>query len=356
MRSAAIWGGKTTRSQQSYDHNGDDKLTSRNFGHVFEPEELSPRNVGQARLLVRGTPGQMVELIEWTEFVKYLDELRGEPKHGPHSVHARAARRSSESEGPGPWVGGKSGPSRPEVRVPGHLRRYRTPIGAPCTNFAVRQRLSRAVDRDFKGCADGAHLGVGKPAKPADQYATETLSTESRFTAERRGIGSEPGSSTTSLASPRIVVVHGATSARRSRGIAASRDSTTAGRRPISAISHHHTSPRAGSALTRRPPPAATRPGHPTRRAHQPDARRRRRSSRPPRLLDGERVRPRGCSSTRAASVIPARTLRALLSNSASTVVLRRMRLMPQLCHTSRAQYGGCTCASESDAWLMLLS
>jgi hypothetical protein len=26
---------------------------------------------------VRGTPGQLVELIEWTDFVKYLDELRG---------------------------------------------------------------------------------------------------------------------------------------------------------------------------------------------------------------------------------------------------------------------------------------
>jgi hypothetical protein len=39
--------------------------------------------------------------------------------------------------------------------------------------------------------------------------ATETLSTESRFTAERRGIGSAPGSRTTSLASLRIVVVHG---------------------------------------------------------------------------------------------------------------------------------------------------
>ncbi len=79
---------------------------------------------------------------------------------------------------------------------------------------------------------------------------TETLSTASRFTAERRGIGSEPGSRTTSLASPRMVVVHGATSARLSRGIAASRESTTTGRRPISAISHHQTSPRAGSALT----------------------------------------------------------------------------------------------------------
>ena len=33
--------------------------------------------MGQARLLVRGTPGQLVELIEWTDFVTYLDELRG---------------------------------------------------------------------------------------------------------------------------------------------------------------------------------------------------------------------------------------------------------------------------------------
>jgi hypothetical protein len=43
---------------------------------VFDPEELSPRNMGQARLLVRGTPGQLVELIEWTDFVAYLEELR----------------------------------------------------------------------------------------------------------------------------------------------------------------------------------------------------------------------------------------------------------------------------------------
>jgi hypothetical protein len=102
--------------------------------------------------------------------------------------------------------------------------------------------------------------------------ATETLSTESRFTAERRGIGSESGSRRTSLAIPRMVVVHGATSARRSRGIAASRESTRTGRRPISAISHHQTSPCAGSALTRRQPPAATTPDRPTRQVHQLDA------------------------------------------------------------------------------------
>ncbi|MDA2893392.1 TraM recognition domain-containing protein [Mycolicibacterium sp. BiH015] len=76
MRSAAFWAGKTTRSHQSYDHNNDAANTSRQFGNAFEPEELSPANIGQARLLVRGTPGQMVELIDWVDFVSYLDELR----------------------------------------------------------------------------------------------------------------------------------------------------------------------------------------------------------------------------------------------------------------------------------------
>ncbi len=51
------------------------------------------------------------------------------------------------------------------------------------------------------------------------RIAIETLSTESRFTAERRGTGSSSsGSSTTSLMSPRIVVVQGATSARGDAG------------------------------------------------------------------------------------------------------------------------------------------
>ncbi|MCC9184364.1 type IV secretory system conjugative DNA transfer family protein [Mycolicibacterium mageritense] len=75
MAAAAFWGGKTTRSQQSYNHNSDDKTTSRQFGNAFEPEELSPRNPNQARLLVRGQPGTEVELMDWTEFVKYYDEL-----------------------------------------------------------------------------------------------------------------------------------------------------------------------------------------------------------------------------------------------------------------------------------------
>ena len=80
MESAAFWAGKATRSNQSYDHNSDDKNTHRNFANALEPEELLPRNPGEARLIPRGTPGQMVELLDWDGrdggFVGYLDELR----------------------------------------------------------------------------------------------------------------------------------------------------------------------------------------------------------------------------------------------------------------------------------------
>jgi type IV secretory pathway TraG/TraD family ATPase VirD4 len=76
MRSATFWAGKTTRSQQSFDHHNDAATTNRVFGNALEPEELSPRNRDEARLIVRGTPGKMVNLMEWPDFVKYLDELR----------------------------------------------------------------------------------------------------------------------------------------------------------------------------------------------------------------------------------------------------------------------------------------
>jgi hypothetical protein len=106
---------------------------------------------------------------------------------------------------------------------------------------------------------------------------TDTLSTESRLIEDRRGTGSSSGSRTTSLAKPRMVVVHGATSARLKRGIAASRDSTTTGRRPISGNSHHHTSALAGRGplLTMPQPPLGTTPDRPTHRPPRADARRR---------------------------------------------------------------------------------
>ncbi|WP_094287317.1 type IV secretory system conjugative DNA transfer family protein [Mycobacterium lehmannii] len=86
MESAAFWAGKTTRSQLSYDHSLDSTSTGRNFGNALEPEELMPPNKNFARLLIRGTPGRMVSLIDWTEFVTYLDELRA----------ARIRRRSAD--------------------------------------------------------------------------------------------------------------------------------------------------------------------------------------------------------------------------------------------------------------------
>ena len=81
MESASFWSGKTTRSQLSYDHSLDSTSTSRTFGNALEPEELMPPNDSFARLLIRGTPGRMVTLIDWTEFVKYLDELRAARLH-----------------------------------------------------------------------------------------------------------------------------------------------------------------------------------------------------------------------------------------------------------------------------------
>ena len=76
MESAAFWAGKATRSEQSYTHNGDDRTTQRHFGNALDAEELMPRNLDEARLIVRGGPGQTVSLLSWEDFTGYLDELR----------------------------------------------------------------------------------------------------------------------------------------------------------------------------------------------------------------------------------------------------------------------------------------
>ncbi|MGA9376726.1 type IV secretory system conjugative DNA transfer family protein [Mycolicibacterium mageritense] len=93
MESASFWSGKTTRSQQSYDHSLDSTSSSRSFGNALEPEELMPPNDQHARLVVRGTPGQMVTLIDWTEFVEYLDELRAARSAAAGTPRGRAAAR-----------------------------------------------------------------------------------------------------------------------------------------------------------------------------------------------------------------------------------------------------------------------
>lgn len=122
--------------------------------------------------------------------------------------------------------------------------------------------------------------------------AIDTLSTESRLTADGSGTGSSPGSSLTSLIRPRIVVVHGATRARRCRGMTASRDSTTTGLRPMFRGSHHHTSPRAGSGLTCVPQLPGMTQDRPMRLPDQAAHHRKLRSSRRSGLLDAVRVGP----------------------------------------------------------------
>lgn len=128
-------------------------------------------------------------------------------------------------------------------------------VSGPSTRLLVRHRQRPTAT---SGAAQLARVRASarRPSRFTNA-PTQTLSTKSRFTAERSGIGSEPGSRPTSLARPPMVVVHGATSARRSRGIAASRDSTPAdaGR---SRPSHTTTAlrvPKVRSRFSRRSPP-----------------------------------------------------------------------------------------------------
>jgi hypothetical protein len=163
---------------------------------------------------------------------------------------------------------------RPQASLQPHTHRQSTAMARASQISSIRLSLSRPIRL------------ISTPA--------DTLSTESRFTAVLRLTGSLPGSRTTSLASPRIVVVHGATRARRSRGIATSRESTTTGRRPISGGSHHHNSPRIGrlglAALTWLRPLLETISGLPTHRPRRVDARRTRDSYRRSPSLDCEQV------------------------------------------------------------------
>lgn len=74
---------------------------------------------------------------------------------------------------------------------------------------------------------------------PSTRVTIEALSTKSRFTPDRRGIRSPPGSRMASLAKSRILIVRRAIRVRRSLGMAASHNTTTSGRRPIATTSHH---------------------------------------------------------------------------------------------------------------------
>ena len=163
----------------------------------------------------------------------------------------------------------ESSPRSPSIhRSWRSTRRSRSRSGdAAAGRRAVRGDLQRSTQLPHPWSAERARIVRGA-------RRTDTDSTASRLTALRRGTGSSSGSSTTSLGKPRIVVVHGRDRARRSLGIAASRDRTTTGRRPISGGSHHQISPRRGTALTSPRLRHGTMPGRPTRRLPRSDGRR----------------------------------------------------------------------------------
>lgn len=159
-----------------------------------------------------------------------------------------------------------------------------TPFGArppyPPSDLGGRVRMTSQAEQ-ATATPSAAQTCRMRPSlrrpKRSTSVPIETLSTESRLTAESIGIGSSPGSSTTSLGILRTVVVHGPIKARRSLGIAASRDKTTTGRRAISGSSHHQTSPLAGSGVTMPQRQHGMMQGLPTHQPPQVGARRRRR-------------------------------------------------------------------------------
>ena len=169
------------------------------------------------------------------------------------------------------------------------------------------------VDSYCKGGADLAHSGVAQTPEPADEDrdrdAFDRVEVHCRTPRHRVVAWFEHDFADESSNRCR---------AWRHECAAMSRDRTTTGRRPISAISHHQTSPRAGIALTTLPRLVGTTPGRPIRLARRVGARRRRRSSRQPRRSGGELAerrepRPRAqrlSSRTARSAHVPAKTRR----------------------------------------------
>lgn len=164
-----------------------------------------------------------------------------------------------------------SGSSRTTEFNPGRpnksRRRRRPPAHTAGTEAAVQVSLgSRPPPRWRRIPPAFGRYSRCRVARPST--AIETLSTESTLIAVSRGTGSPPGSRRTSLGRCRMVVVHGAIRVRRNLGMAASRDRTGTGRRPMSGSSPNHSSPRRGVSVTWRRPRRGMTQDRPTRQAH----------------------------------------------------------------------------------------
>ena len=145
----------------------------RQFGNALEPEVLSPRNIGQARLLVRGTPGQMVELLEWTDFVKYLDELRGARRHGAAAglTVLQQVRRAGQASRDSGGVQASHGAVRRCCSFDGHRRDRR--CGAATRDHGRSRRTAArkwcsAMEAQSTSSPVTASSAVGAPAALED--------------------------------------------------------------------------------------------------------------------------------------------------------------------------------------------
>lgn len=73
LQRAEQWSRETTRRQESFDQASGAKTLSSHLGPSLDYRRLLPQNVGQARLLRRGTAGIATELPDWPEFVRRYD-------------------------------------------------------------------------------------------------------------------------------------------------------------------------------------------------------------------------------------------------------------------------------------------
>ncbi|MFA4085335.1 TraM recognition domain-containing protein [Mycobacteroides salmoniphilum] len=76
MRSATYWMGKTTSSTHTYSNNSDERTTGREWRDMFDPSELNPTNPNEGRLIVRGTAGHRVHLLDFVESMAHYDEAK----------------------------------------------------------------------------------------------------------------------------------------------------------------------------------------------------------------------------------------------------------------------------------------
>ncbi|SKS73535.1 type IV secretory pathway, VirD4 component [Mycobacteroides abscessus subsp. bolletii] len=82
LEQASHWEGLATRRTEAYEPHSGSQGQSSVFGPAFEWQEFLPRDLNEARLIVRGTGGEKVWIPDWSDFLPVYDK----------AVNARIAR------------------------------------------------------------------------------------------------------------------------------------------------------------------------------------------------------------------------------------------------------------------------